>query len=237
MNADWLKSFKALADRIDALALRERGLIFGGILAILFVVAFNLIFAPMRAEQAVLEKAITAKFEQTGKLQAEAKRLSEQLVLDPNVANRARIAELKTVLAASDAEVAAVTRGLVSPKDMARMVEQILATNRAVQVVRVENLPSLSLLDPPADPAKPPPAGASPAPPPPPADGIGLYRHGMRIQVKGNYMDIIRVLRSMEGLPWKVFWGEVSVKTEKYPQSHATVVIYTLNQDRAWIGI
>ncbi len=72
---------------------------------------------------------------------------------------------------------------------------------------------------------------------PAPAGGIGLYRHGMRIQVKGNYLDIIRVLRSMEGLPWKVFWGEVSVKTEKYPQSHATVVIYTLNQDRAGIGI
>jgi MSHA biogenesis protein MshJ len=237
MNTDWLKSFKDLADRIDALSIRERGIIFGGILAILFVVAFNMIFAPMRAEQASLEKAITAKFEQTGKLQAEAKRMSEELVQDPNAANRTRIADLKNQLAATEAEVAAVTRGLVSPKDMARMVEQILATNRAVQVVRVENLPSLSLLDPPADPAKPPPAGASPAPPPAPAAGIGLYRHGMRIQVKGNYLDIIRVLRSMEGLPWKVFWGEVSVKTEKYPQSHATVVIYTLNQDRAWIGI
>ncbi len=125
--------------------------IFGGILAILFVVAFNMIFAPMRAEQASLEKAITAKFEQTGKLQAEAKHLSEQLVQDPNAANRARVADLKTLLAATEAEVAVVTRGLVSPKDMARMVEQILATNRAVQVVRVENLPSLSLLDPPAD--------------------------------------------------------------------------------------
>jgi MSHA biogenesis protein MshJ len=138
------------------------------------------------------------------------------------------------VLTASETEVAAVTRGLVSPKDMARMVEQILTTNRDVQLVRVENLPSLSLLDTPStDPATPPPAGASPAP----AGGIGLYRHGMRIQVKGNYLDIIRVLRSMEALPWKVFWGEVSVKTEKYPQSHATVVIYTLNQNRAWIGI
>lgn len=237
MNADWLKSFKDLADRIDALSLRERGLIFGGILAVLFVVAFNMIFAPMRAEQASLEKAITVKFEQTAKLQADAKRMSEELVQDPNAANRARVADLKTVLAASEAEVAAVTRGMVSPKDMTRMVEQILATNRAVQVVRVENLPPLSLLDPPADPAKPPPAGASPAPPPAPAGGIGLYRHGMSVQVKGNYLDIIRVLRSMEGLPWKVFWGEVSVKTGKYPQSHATVVIYTLNQNRAWIGI
>jgi len=237
MNADWLKSFKNLADRIDAMSLRERAMIFGGILAVLFIVAFNVIFAPMRTEQATLEKATTVKFGQTGKLHAEAKRMSEELVQDPNAVHRARIAELKAVLAATETEVAAVTRGLVSPKDMARMVEQILATNRGVQVVRVENLPSLSLLDPPADPAKPPPAAARPAPPPAPAGGIGLYRHGMRIQVKGNYLDIIRVLRSMEGLPWKVFWGEVSVKTEKYPQSHVTVVIYTLNQDRAWIGI
>lgn len=237
MNADWQKSLKNLSDRIDGLSLRERAIIFGGILAVLFVVAFNLIFAPMRNEQAALQKTITTKFEQTTKLRAEALRLSGELAQDPNAVNRARVSELNAQLAASEAEVAAVTRGLVSPKDMARMVEQILATNRTVQLVRVENLPSLSLLDPPADPDKPSPAGASPAPPPPPVDGIGLYRHGMRIQVKGNYLDIIRVLRGMEALPWKVFWGEVSVKTEKYPQSHATVVIYTLNQNRAWIGI
>jgi len=238
MNADWLKSPKDLADRIDALSLRERAMIFGGILGVLFAIAFNMIFAPMRTEQASLEKAITTKFEQTKTLQAEAQRLSVELVQDPNAANRARLTELKTVLAAIDTEVATVTRGLVSPKEMARMVEQILATNRMVQVVRIENLPSLSLLDEPTDDtAKPPKTGASPTPPPAPAPGVGLYKHGMRIQVKGNYLDIIRVLRSMEGLPWKVFWGEVSVKTEKYPQSHATVVIFTLNQDRAWIGI
>jgi len=234
MNADWLKSVKNQMDRVDALSLRERAIIFGGILAILFAVAYNLIFAPMRAEHDRLQKAVTAKFEQTTKLQAEVQRLSAQLVQDPDAANRVRLAEFKTQLAAAGEAVAAFTRGLVTPKEMARVVEQILSTNRLVRVVRVENLPPVSLLDPPqADPANPRPAGVAPAP----AAGVGLYRHGLRIEVKGNYLDIVRVLRSMETLPWKVFWGEVSIKTEKYPTSHATLVIYTLNQDRAWLEI
>lgn len=234
MNTDWRKSVKDLAERIDALSLRERAIIFGGIMAILFMVAYNLIFTPMRVEQSSLEKSIKTKFEQTAKLHAEVQRLSGSLAQDPDAANRERIADLKARLATADEAMAVIARGLVSPKQTVRLVEQILATHRNVRVVRVENLPSMPLFETaPAAPATPPVG----TPAPTSAAGAGLYRHGLRIEVRANYLDIIRMLRAMEALPSRLFWGEVSIRVEKYPISHATVVMYTLNQDSTWFGI
>lgn len=234
MTADWRQSLKNLTDRIDALSIRERALIFGGILAVLFVIALNLVLAPLRAEQVRLENTVNSKLEQTKKLQTEAQRLSETMVRDPDDANRERIADLKARLAAADESVAVFTRALVPPKETARLVEQILAIHRNVRVVRVENLPPTPLLD------TAPAAGsvqAAAVSAPTVTAGSGLFRHGLRIELRANYLDIIRLLRAMETLPSRVFWGEVSIKVEKYPTSHATVVMYTLSQDSAWLGI
>jgi len=64
-----------------------------------------------------------------------------------------------------------------------------------------------------------------------------MYKHGLRIQLSGQYPDILRYLGALEALPWKVFWGEVQLQTEKYPVSRVTLVIYTLSLDEAWIGV
>lgn len=226
MSEDWRKQLRGYADRIDAFSLRERALIFGGILAVLFTIAYNVVFAQMRAEQARLGKSVTAKLEQVSKLQAEVQSLSQTLAQDPDAANRARIAELKATIAATGEGAASLAARMVTPVQMSQMVQQILATNRSVKVVRVENIPPVSLLGTPGDTAKQP--GTS---------GISLFQHGLRIEIQANYLDIVKILRAMETLPWRVYWNEVSIRTEKYPVSHASLVIFTINQDRAWIGI
>lgn len=226
MTSDWRKSLKVYADRIDALSLRERAMIFGGILAVLFTIAYQLVFAPMRVEQAKLEKGVTAKISQLNKIQTDLQPLLKGLAQDPDETNRNRIAELMAQLEASGADVAAVTGGMVTPIDMTRLVQEVLASNRFVKVVKVENIPPVSVLTPqPADATKPA------------VGGMTLYQHGMRIEIKANYLDIVRTLRTMESLPWRIYWGEIEIKTEKYPVSHASVVFYTLNQTPAWMGI
>ena len=59
----------------------------------------------------------------------------------------------------------------------------------------------------------------------------------MNIEVKGGYLDVMRYLKSLEGLPWKVFWGKVTLKAEKYPDSRVNLLIYTLSTHEAWIGL
>ncbi|OGI42866.1 MAG: hypothetical protein A2150_02140 [Candidatus Muproteobacteria bacterium RBG_16_64_11] len=63
------------------------------------------------------------------------------------------------------------------------------------------------------------------------------YRHGMRIELKGGYLDMLAYLREVENLPWKMFWGQVTLQVEQYPVSRLVLHVYTLSTQESWIGI
>jgi len=242
VNRKLPQSIKRLAERVDALSLRERALVFTSVLVVVIMIAANLLFAPLRSEQQRMEKDVTAKLDRVRMLNAQADNLLATRLADPDAVNRATLAALQAKLRANGDALANVTRGLVDPKEMTRLVRQMLAKNGALQLVRMENLPPVPVgggdkdgkIK--ADAAPAVGATVNDAPDSGNASGAVLYRHGMRIELKGRYFDIVRYMQALEALPWKMIWGGVSLKTEKYPVSDVTLVIYTLGFDRAWIG-
>jgi MSHA biogenesis protein MshJ len=108
---------------------------------------------------------------------------------------------------------------------MAKLVQGMLAKNRKLKLLRVENLPPVALEQ-----------GAADKTPAPSSDVV-IYKHGLRIELQGQYVDILRYLRALETMPWKVFWGEMRLETENHPNSRVSLVIYTLSPERAWIGV
>jgi len=235
VNPKLRQSFKQFLERIDALSLRERAFLFVGVLAALYLIVANVVFPTLLGDLSRMEKELNAKRDQTRVLQTQIEKIASERGRDPNEISRKRLAELRQELREREGALAGVVRGVVSPRDMARMVEQMLQRNRALTVVSVENLPPTPLL---ADGGEAQPAaGATPATAAAPASASGMYKHGLRIQLSGQYPDILRYLGALETLPWKVFWGEVQLQTEKYPVSRVTLVIYTLSLDEAWIGV
>lgn len=231
MMAAIQQRWRAWEERIDAMSLRERALIFIALLAVLYLVAAHLVFGPLLAQRDALERALKGKEQELASIQRQIQALVVQEDLDPTSPERRRLAELEARRKALDEQLARTTSGLVSPREMARLVEQVLASNRGLQVLRLESLPPAPLHESDAGrPAAAAAAGASTA-----ADA-GIYKHGMRIELKGRYFDIVAYLRALEQLPWKVFWGEVRLESEEHPFSRLTLLIYTLSTHRGWIG-
>lgn len=224
--------FKKYTDRINDLALRERGIIFVAILVVLYGIAANFLFPPLNAEQGRLKKQLTDKRAQIqgfeGQIQAALAKSAE----DPDAGNRAKRTQMEAQLKVLNESLARVTARLVPPKEMARMVEQILLKNRRLEVVRVESLTPESLQQVGSVPL--PQAGAATGGG---VDGLTAYRQGMGIELRGNYLDILDYLKELEALPWKVFWGQISLKVEHYPTSRVTLRIYTLSTQPGWIAI
>lgn len=213
-------------EHIDALSLRERALLFVGVLVALYLIAANVVFGSLLGDLSRLDNELKSKREQVRTLQTQVEKIAAERGRDPNETNRARIAELKARLREREGDLTGAMQGVVSPREMARMVEQALSRNRGLTVVSVENLPPEPLVEGGGAPAE---GQGNP--------GAGMYRHGLRIELTGQYPDILRYLRSLETLSWKVFWSEVQIKTEKHPVSRVTLVIYTLSLDEAWIGV
>lgn len=225
---------KTAAARIDALSLRERALLFAVVLGILLFVALQLVFPPLAAQQKRLEGELKTKREQVRLVYAQTEQLASERGRDRDALNRARIAELKASLKAADGGSGARSRGFVSPREMAPLVRQVLGRHGGLEVVRVENLAPVAFGESPpekagAAAARPAAERAAGRPP--------VYKHGLRVEVKGGFADLVRYLQALEGLEWGVLWGEVRLETEAYPVSRLTVVIYTLSTEQAWLGV
>jgi len=222
MMANLRKTLGQMGERIDALTLRERGIMFVTLLALLYFLASSFVFSPMQKQQQRLENEIKVKYEQIAAVSTQTHAIIHAGTRDPDKENEIRLKQLREQVALVDPHLTGVSKSLVSPRDMARFVEQVLTRNQALQVIRVESLP---------------PAAVESAAGGAPATVKGVYKHGMRIEVRGRYTDIVKYLRALESMPWKVFWGQVTLESEDYPLSRVTLVIYTLSLYQGWIGL
>jgi MSHA biogenesis protein MshJ len=216
-----------LADRIDALSVRERGIIFVAGLMLLFMLFSNVVFGPLRTEQAQLEQALTTKRNQLNDIDRQIN-TAVSGGTEADTMHRAKLAALRQQLTDLDSQMDRMTAGVVSPKEMARLVEQMLTRGRGLELVKLEALPSMPIGE---------EANASGNATPAANSGATMYRHAMRIELKGRYFDIVEYLKALESLQWKVFWGEVTLETDKYPFSKVSLVIYTLSRYPGWIGV
>lgn len=217
-----------LRDRIDGLSLRERMLVFVAAPVTLFVLATNLLFSPLWNGHELQREQLANKHEQIEKLDAQLQTILARASEDPDADNRAKLAALREQLGTIDTALAEQTAGLVSPQEMAKLVEQMLKQNRRLELVKLESLAPMRLGTE-AEQQQDGPAVTKP-------DYV-VYRHGTRIQFRGRYADIVDYLEALERLPWKMFWGEATLETEKFPLSRFTLVLYTLSLREAWIGV
>ena len=227
MNMTMPESLQRLGTRIDAMSLRERTIMFVSLLVALFLLADQVLFPGMRNQQKQLEQQTSGQLVQLGSINDQITRIVRENTEDPDVVLRARLADLKKRYAELEVSSADITRGLVSPREMARLAQTLLRDNGALQLVKAENLPAEAI--PLLENDKPASPGA--------VVGPSVYRHGMRLQVRGRYADIVRYLHTLERLNWRVMWGEVKLETRQYPASTATLTLYTLSLDKAWIGV
>ncbi len=217
-----------LRERIDGLALRERMLVFIAAPVVLFVLATNLLFAPLWDKHERQREQLADQHEQTEKFESQLQTILARASEDPDADSRAKLAALRERLGTIDAALAEQTAGLVSPTEMAKLVEEMLKQNRRLELVKFESLAPMRLGDE-TEQQQDKPAIAK-------LDYV-VYRHGTRIQFRGRYADIVDYLETLERLPWKMFWGEATLETEQYPLSRFTLVLYTLSLREAWIGV
>ncbi len=207
---------------LDARNLRERLLVFITAVAALYLLMTLFIFMPQENELAKIRADMLNQRAELEPMLLEIETLAAQLSEDPDAATTQRLAELQQALQDLETPLAELTGGLVSPREMPRLVESIVRSQTNLQVVKMENLPpdtlqTLSNVD--------------------AIDEVALYKHGLRIVVQGGYRDLVAFFAALEALPWKVLWSEVDVYTEDFPTSTATLTLYTLSTERAWLGL
>ncbi len=222
----WLK---ARRERIDALALRERMLVFVALLAGAWWGWDHLLMTPLNARRAALEVSVPKLRHEIVELHRQSRELALARSRDPDAPARRQLARLRVENQRVEQVLAAFAERLVPPADMGRVLEAVLDRQHGLRLQRLEGLGPEALLPAavPADTDVPAGAGALPG---------NVFRHGLRMTFTGGYLDTLAYLQALEELPWNFLWGEIRLQVGQYPDAEVTLTVYSLSFDEAWIG-
>ena len=219
MNPLW----RHYAERIDALSLRERAMIFAAAAVVVVALAWVLFIDAESARHKRLTTALKQKQSEMKALEAQV----SQIVGRTAEPASERLRQIRMQIADAEAQIAAEERKFTAPAQVRAVIEELLGRNRAVALVELKSLPVTSIAEARAG------AGAKPA-----AAGERLiYRHGIELTVTGAYLDLLAYLRDLEALPAQLYWGGVEIDAVAYPKVTMKVTVYTLSLDRAWLKV
>ncbi|HME40761.1 MAG TPA: hypothetical protein VKG63_17535 [Steroidobacteraceae bacterium] len=218
-------------ERLDALTLRERVIIFGAGVALVYIAWQTLLMEPLAARAKVAEQHLADARRQMTMIDQIGASTSQNPTVSAAVRNHA----LTERLAALDAELSSVAQGYVAPERMTELLRELLVQQHGLKLVSLSNLPvqSLSQTQPQPQPQpQGPVAGASVA-----ADDRGPFLHPVEMVVEGDYASVVAYLRAIEALPWRIHWQQVELTAGDYPVNRVRIVIGALSLSRYWMSV
>jgi MSHA biogenesis protein MshJ len=212
-----------LRAQVDALTLRERLMLFAGVLVVIGGLWEALLARPLEAREIAASAQIATIRDRLEQLD-QAMELAARGIGDGMPDQRDRIRALEQQVAASEESIRVFTSDLVDPTQMREVLEELIERQRGLRLVRAGNLEVRSLIE--RDESA--------------AAGSGepmLYRHGLTLELEGSYVDCLRYLEAVERLPWRLYWGALQLETVDYPMNAIRVDIFTLSLEEDWIGV
>lgn len=213
-----------LTAKVDALSLRERVLIFAAAAFLVASLVDSLLLEPLLAKQRALSAQVVQQQERIKEVDAQIEALQQARKASESSPQRQRLNQLRQQLVQGDAYIQGRRDRLVPPEKMAELLEQVLRKNGRLQLVKLQTLPVAPLLEEAA--AKESTAGAH-----------QIFKHGVEITVRGNYLDMVDYLVALEHLPSQMYWGMAQMNVIKYPVAELTLTVYTLSLDRTWMRV
>lgn len=186
------------AAKVDALTLRERGILFFATIAVLLALMDTAILSPAQVQFKAVQQRFATQSAEIARLRTELQASGKPV--DQNQAVRDSIGGVER-------DIASVNQDIQSQLALA-------GSGRALEPVLVQFLrrqPNLTLLGTSTlkSDGAPPGASASAVP--------GLTRQGLELRVAGPYLELTRYVQNLEAALPHLRWGGVQIKAEQQP--------------------
>lgn len=210
-------SIQKLIVRIDALTLRERVLVFGTAMAVLFSIWYLSFIQPLaqRAENDQKElESLSARIDSANET------LEVQVLQLAGAGNEGRT-QLQGIHARIDLlneQIGDYAAELIDPAEMAQVLEGLLEKQQKLRLVNMRNLGGEALVI---------------------SENPGksvFYKHGLEIEIEGSYLACLDYLEAIEALPWRFYWQVLELNVTEFPVNQIRIEVSTLSMDEEWIG-
>ena len=233
--------------RIDRMSVRERVVVTLCICAVSWVVLTAFVITPGERELATYAQLTTTQQEALVAATQELEGLRSGSIPPGDPALRAQLAQLDKDNVSADASLRASQQYLVPPETMGALLQDLLRRDQRLELVSMRTLLVSPILDTSMDDASAP--AAEPTAPvarpilataeqsAPAAVETTMFRHGVRIVVRGNFLSVLDYLREIEKLPWQMYWGAFAMDASEAGPPIYSLSIYTLSLDKSWLKL
>jgi len=224
-----MKRLKALFEKIDALTLRERVILFVLMLAGIWALIDTLLLAPQESARVQEQNKITQARSQLD--EAEQTLQLRATTPDPDLVARQRLESARRNLDARMQTALDLQARMVAPKDMPRMLQQMLETHPGLRLAALETLPPTAVgLETATKTVATTPAKSS-------GEEAPVFKHGITLTLVGNYAALTRYMEKLERLPVGFYWSRAELDAGAHPEIRLTLTLYTLSLERTWLTV
>ena len=238
------QQWQQFALKFDALSVRERIMVFGASAALLIFMVVYLFVNPQLDKRKALADTIAQRQQAVAAIDAEMAQRMAAHAGDPNLQDRIRLERIRQQVQQMRQALQSTQNGLVAPERIVPMLQQLLKQQASLRLVSLATLPSGAMgqgghvaSKAAASASAAAPAGQSPADAESAQAPAVLYRHGVEIVLRGNYLDMVNYMDAVEAMPSHVFWGKLNMQVEQYPNATLSLTLYTLSLDEKWIAL
>lgn len=215
------KSFVQYAEKINALSLRERLLVF-----VSFIVLVIFLWWTFYASNMI--SSIEVKGQQNASLQQDINTLSttiaaieKRLQQGVHKAKQQQLYELAEELDQLNQLLSEKSQELIEPNEMFELMQELLYAESKIKLTGLKRKKVMPVF----------------ADEPESDQESGIYRHVMSMNFQGKFNDILNYIMRLEDIDRELIWDKISLKTDEYPLIAVEIEISTLSQNRNWVGL
>lgn len=241
MNASFMQSWQSITSKFEALNKRERWLVFGALLFVVYAIINILLLDPVLAHKKSITAELDANRTQIQALQQQLTILNSQTIIDPDAQNKQRIAELQSSLQQLETQLHGMQSTLISPEKMPDLLRSLLKKNGKLKLIALKTLATQGLLESASSEinnATSASKNTTETPVKPAQLDVPVFKHGVEITVEGRYLDLLEYVSELEKMPWHILWSKAALNVDQQTQaSQLKLTVYTLSLDQTWLSI
>ncbi|MDX1695083.1 MAG: hypothetical protein R3208_15055 [Ketobacteraceae bacterium] len=211
-----------LESKVNALSLRERGILLAVFLVVLLGLYDYLALSPYLEQRKENRRLVAVYASEMAEIEAKISEIVSKMENDPNIILRQRIEMQETYIEELMAKIGASTENLIAPKKMSQVLGHLLSRQSGMKVRSVKNHPAEPVSFHAGE-------GSDPQ--------VLMYRHRLTLEMEGTYFQVAGYLKMIEGLQERLYWDDMRFVIKEYPMGLLTLDVHTLSMSKELIGV
>ena len=211
-------NLEQLWQQFNQLSQREKLMAIFSILLVVWGAWDNFFYQSLASKNQQIETEISSLQTQISAKQQAIKELSALIVNNPNDHTRQQLSELQQSVGHLKNQLNVGDKKFVSANLMAGALSDMLKQQGVLKLVKLQTLPVTSF-----------PSAEEKDP--------WIFRHTLVITVQGDFFSTLNYLKSLETLPWRIYWESINYQVKDYPIAETRIQVYTLSFEKDWLGV